>query len=188
MQCIYVYCVVIKMNNISTISTECLSWRCYKWKLQLHEQKSAAVIETRYNFGSSFPVTMTFLNLRCMTFYIQFLMQMEHCSTDMPTVDILPSGWKNIYSFNGTTFPFSSVTGYGQPMKTIYLWLFLTSIWKVQKFQLTMYQQDFRSVRRVEFLCHFSWKNAWNNLSGNVKDCHYWDQTATPRQLFDWIF
>jgi hypothetical protein len=31
-------------------------------------------------------------------------------------------------------------------------------------------------------------KNAWDSLDGNVKDCPYSDQTATPRQLFNWIF
>jgi hypothetical protein len=31
-------------------------------------------------------------------------------------------------------------------------------------------------------------KNAWNSLGGNVKEYPYSDQTATPTQLFDWIF
>jgi hypothetical protein len=39
-----------------------------------------------------------------------------------------------------------------------------------------------------KFFATSHWKNAWNGLDGNVKDCPYSDQTATPRQLFNWIF
>jgi hypothetical protein len=33
----------------------------------------------------------------------------------------------------------------------------------------------------MKFLCHFSWKNAWNSLGGNVKECPNSDQMSLFR-------
>jgi hypothetical protein len=39
--------------------------------------------------------------------------------------------------------------------------------------------------REWNFFATSHGKNAWNSLDGNVKDCPYSDQTATPRQPFN---